>query len=458
MRGLSARILALSLGLVLATTIAAGLATVQFARASASSEQRAELVAQASLITLQSARLATPRFLHRVARGLDGSVLTVTAADGTVVTSTAPHRSALLAATTSTARRAAAGADVSTSVQVGARTELVEARPIDEGGAIVLSRPLRALSGAAAALVGRILVVLVVALVVAAIAAVWLSRRIALPLTATARAARRLAQGDRGVPVPEGAPGEVGDVADALRALDVALARSESRQREFLLSVSHELRTPLTALRGYGEALADGLVTGDRVREVGGVLVTETERVERFTADLLELARLEADDFSVDPADVELGGIATEAAHAWRARAEAAGIELRLDGFGARGSSAGAAGAGRPDRERRARDPCRRFGDARRRARTRHGRRRGGGHRPGALRRGPRGRLHPRPAARAVPGDPRGRHGTGPVDRDAARDPDGRPRARRARTHASRSPLRARAARLIEAGRHAMRS
>jgi two-component system OmpR family sensor kinase len=335
MRGLSARILALSLGLVLATTIAAGLATVQFARASASSEQRAELVAQASLITLQSARLATPRFLHRVARGLDGSVLTVTAADGTVVTSTAPHRSALLAATTSTARRAAAGADVSTSVQVGARTELVEARPIDDGGAIVLSRPLRALSGAAAALVGRILVVLVVALVVAAIAAVWLSRRIALPLTATARAARRLAHGDRGVPVPEGAPGEVGDVADALRALDVALARSESRQREFLLSVSHELRTPLTALRGYGEALADGLVTGDRVREVGGVLVTETERVERFTADLLELARLEADDFSVDPADVELGGIATEAAHAWRARAEAAGIELRLDGFGA---------------------------------------------------------------------------------------------------------------------------
>ncbi|MBW4041732.1 MAG: HAMP domain-containing histidine kinase [Acidobacteria bacterium] len=335
MRGLSARILALSLGLVLATTLAAGLATVQFARASASTEQRAELVAQASLITLQSARLATPRFLQRVGTGLDGSVLTVTDATGTVVASTAPGRSALLTATESAAKQAAAGTDVSTSVQVGTRTELVEARPIDDGGAIVLSRPLRTLSGAAAALVGRILVVLAVALLVAAAAAVWLSRRIARPLTATARAARHLADGDRGVSVPEGAPGEVGDVADALRSLDLALSRSEGRQREFLLSVSHELRTPLTALRGYGEALADGLVESDRVREVGAVLVSETERVERFTADLLELARLEADDFSVDPTDVELGDIAAGAVQAWRARADSAGIELRLDGFGA---------------------------------------------------------------------------------------------------------------------------
>jgi two-component system, OmpR family, sensor kinase len=333
MRGLSARILALSLGLVLATTLAAGLATVQFARAAASTEQRAELAGQASLVTVQSARLVTPRVLTRIATGLDGSVLTVFDADGTVVASTAPNRSRLLDATMAAARRAATGTDVSTSVQVGARTELVEARPIDDGGAIVLTRPLTALSGEAAALVGRILVVLVVALIVAVVAAVWLSRRITRPLRATAVAARRLAQGERGVAVPEEAPGEVGDVADALRALDAALAQSEGRQREFLLSVSHELRTPLTALRGYGEALADGLISGPRVQEVGAVLVTETERVERFTADLLELARLEADDFSVVPAEVDLGGIAAEAADAWRARAEAERIALRLEGF-----------------------------------------------------------------------------------------------------------------------------
>lgn len=333
MRGLSARILALSLGLVLATTLAAGLATVQFARATAATEQRGELAAQASLITLQSARLATPRFLRRVAKGLDGSVLMVFDVDGDVTASTAPDRPALQRALTAAGARAAAGTSVSTTAQVAGRVELIEARPIDSGGAVVLARPQRALSAATGTLVSSILLVLVVALVVAALAAVWLSRRIARPLTATAGAASRLANGERGVPVPSGAPGEVGEVADALRALDDALVRSEGRQREFLLSVSHELRTPLTALRGYGEALADGLVTGQRVQEVGAVLVAETERVERFTADLLELARLEADDFSVVPTRVDLAGIVASAAEAWRARAEAARIELRTAGF-----------------------------------------------------------------------------------------------------------------------------
>ena len=35
---------------------------------------------------------------------------------------------------------------------------------------------------------------------------------------------------------------------------------SEGRQREFFLTVSHELRTPLTSIKGYAEALADGVV------------------------------------------------------------------------------------------------------------------------------------------------------------------------------------------------------
>ncbi|MGN6444563.1 HAMP domain-containing sensor histidine kinase [Amnibacterium sp.] len=334
MRGLSLRILLLSIGLVLATTVAAGLATVQLARASAASEQRSELVAQASLVTLQSARLATPRFLRRVGRGLDGSVLVVLDPDGSVAATTALGRQALVDAVAAAGRSATgSGEDVSTTVDQGGRVQLVEARPIPDGGAIVLTRPQTALTRTIGELVTRILVVLLVALVVAAVAAVWLSRRIARPLAATAVVARRLARGERGVPVPPDAPGEVGDVADALRALDLALAQSEGRQREFLLSVSHELRTPLTALRGYGEALADGLITGARVQEVGAVLVAETERVERFTADLLELARLEADDFSVVPTPIELGGIAAEAVEAWRGRADGAGITLRLEGF-----------------------------------------------------------------------------------------------------------------------------
>lgn len=331
-RTLAFRILLLAVGLVTLTALIAGLATVQFARTAAQAEQRGELAAQASLLTLQSVKLVTKRALVRVTGRLGGTAVSVYGADGLLVTTTAARTAApVVRRTEPAARQALAGEDVSTTVRIRGRDTLVEARPTADGGAIVLSRPLAAFTRNATALLGGILLTLTVCLALAVVAAGWLARRIANPLAATATAARRLAAGERGVEVPPAGPAEVGAVADALRALDAALATSEGRQREFLLSISHELRTPLTALRGYGEALGDGLIPPERVAEVGGILVAETTRLERFTADLLELARLEADDFSLRLTAVDLGELAGSAVEAWRARADGLGVRLALD-------------------------------------------------------------------------------------------------------------------------------
>ena len=71
---------------------------------------------------------------------------------------------------------------------------------------------------------------------------------LARPLRRAAAAAHLLRSGRRDVRVPVEGPAEVAEVAGAVNDLADALARSEARQREFLLSVSHELRTPLTAI------------------------------------------------------------------------------------------------------------------------------------------------------------------------------------------------------------------
>ena len=94
--------------------------------------------------------------------------------------------------------------------------------------------------------------------------------------------------------------------------MDDALIASEGRQREFLFSISHEIRTPLTALRGYAEALADGAIGAGDLRATGETLVAETARLDRFVSDLLALARLEADDFVIEPADLQLNQLLTD--------------------------------------------------------------------------------------------------------------------------------------------------
>lgn len=166
-----------------------------------------------------------------------------------------------------------------------------------------------------------VLVSVALGLGVGALAGGAAARVLTGPLRRTAGAARALAGGRRDVRVPVEGPPEVAEVAAGMNALADALVASEGRQRRFLLSVSHELRNPLTAVRGFAESVADGVVTGDAARDAGGVILTEAGRLEHLVRDLLDLARLGADDFRLDLAPVDAAVVLDEAARVWSDRA-----------------------------------------------------------------------------------------------------------------------------------------
>jgi two-component system OmpR family sensor kinase len=211
----------------------------------------------------------------------------------------------------------------------------LEGRPITTGtaagGGVVLVQKVAAARSAGGSVGLRLLIALIAGLVVAALTGVLLARRLARPLQHAAGAARRLSTGARDVRlVPEG-PAEVAAVADALNALSAALTTSEGRQREFLLSISHELRTPLTAVKGYAEALADGVVPAAAVEATGHVLLAESSRLERLVSDLLDLARLGAEDFRIDITRLDLVVLVRQAALVWSDRCAREGVEFRLE-------------------------------------------------------------------------------------------------------------------------------
>ena len=211
----------------------------------------------------------------------------------------------------------------------------LEGRPITTGaavgGGVVLVQKVADARSAGSQVGLRLLLALIAGLVVAALTGVLLARRLARPLQHAAAAASRLSTGARDVRlVPEG-PAEVAAVADALNALSGALATSEGRQREFLLSISHELRTPLTAVKGYAEALADGVVPAAAVEATGQVLLAESSRLERLVSDLLDLARLGAEDFRIDVTRLDLVALVRQAATVWSDRCLKEGVEFSLE-------------------------------------------------------------------------------------------------------------------------------
>lgn len=239
-----------------------------------------------------------------------------------------PDRALLPADLAATVAR---GTEVSTVVRERRTRRFVEGRPVEGGGGIVLLETADTADPLTTSLRWRLAIALAIGLAGAAGAGLLLGRRLARPLQAAARTAGELSAGNRDVRViPEG-PAEVAAVTEALSALASALSRSEQRQREFLLSVSHELRTPLTAVRGSAEAIADGVVDGDEARDAARVAVAESDRLERLVRDLLDLARLGAEDFRLDIAPVDLVELVEAAASTWRRRCGPVGVDLRLE-------------------------------------------------------------------------------------------------------------------------------
>lgn len=320
------RVTLVILGVVALAVLITGLITVPIVRGSTVQVARDRLSAQADLM----ASLAhVPEWLQSEtsAEALSGTLFAVVPRPPRGVA-----RGAARSFVDQGIRAAwAAGESYSGTARASGSAALVEARVNSDGAGIVAALPMKDLEPALGQVTWRILLALILALGVAAVAAVLLARWLTRPLAATSAAARRLAAGERGVAMPTGGSAEASEMSAALGALDRALATSEGRQREFLLSISHEMRTPLSAIRGYGEALADEIVTGAAAADVGRTLVRETERLDRFVADLLELARLEADDFRVEPIAVDLTDLVHHVEAAWSGRAATLGIALTTD-------------------------------------------------------------------------------------------------------------------------------
>lgn len=169
------------------------------------------------------------------------------------------------------------------------------------------------------------------ALAVGAGVAAWLSDGLTRPLREAQLATVRIAAGDLSTPLPEPPPADHDEVAGLSRSINAmagALAHSRGLERQFLLSVSHDLRTPLTSIRGYADAIAEGV--GPDPVDAAKVIGSEARRLDRLVRDLLDLARLDAREFSFDRRLLDVNEVVVESAEGFRPTAEGAGIQLHV--------------------------------------------------------------------------------------------------------------------------------
>src|SRR5687767_2201165 len=168
-----------------------------------------------------------------------------------------------------------------------------------------------------------------VGVIVGGLAAWWLVRRVLRPLERLTNATQALAAGDLAARVAEPPDPELRRLAAAFNQMAATLERVEDLRRRLVEDVAHELRTPLTSLRGFSEAIADGVVepTPEMFRNVQ----EEIERLTRLVEGLDQLVRGDGEVRQRARAEVDLAALVARALDLASPELSSRGIRVRIE-------------------------------------------------------------------------------------------------------------------------------
>ncbi|MEN6521359.1 MAG: HAMP domain-containing sensor histidine kinase [Armatimonadota bacterium] len=177
---------------------------------------------------------------------------------------------------------------------------------------------------------------LAVALGLAVLAGAWLGRRFTRPLTQLAEGAEAFQSGDFNYRIPAKGKSEFTEVATAMNVMAQQvsdqishLEEDAERRRQFLADIAHELRSPVTTMRTMAGALQDGLADKPERRDRAvTALVGTSERLLRLVQDLMELAKLDLEDFPLDIRQADMRELIESVIRSHDDEAATAGIVL----------------------------------------------------------------------------------------------------------------------------------
>ncbi len=146
------------------------------------------------------------------------------------------------------------------------------------------------------------------------------------PLMRMERAAASVDLGERDATMPEQGADELRDLARTFNATTATMRR----QIGFMASVVHDLRNPLAAMKAAAQNIGR---TEDpqRVHRMAEVVERQLDRLERMLGDLLDAARLEIGELSLDLRACDLGVVARRCVEAFRGISPRHAIRLELD-------------------------------------------------------------------------------------------------------------------------------
>ncbi len=87
---------------------------------------------------------------------------------------------------------------------------------------------------------------------------------------------------------------EITNLTENLEKMRLSLKDAEDRRSRFIMGISHDLRTPIALIKGYAEAIADGVMDDrETVKKSLSVIVNKAETLEAMINELINYVKLD---------------------------------------------------------------------------------------------------------------------------------------------------------------------
>lgn len=153
-----------------------------------------------------------------------------------------------------------------------------------------------------------------------------MSRRALRSVRRLTTAAQKLGRGDLSQRVPASGRDEIGELSRTFNVMAEGLQDAERQRRNMVADVAHELRNPLSNIRGYVEAVRDGVLEADEATI--GSIHRQTMYLSKLVEDLRLLAETESADFRLHLEPASMGEVVARSVEAHRPQAQAKGVSL----------------------------------------------------------------------------------------------------------------------------------
>ena len=86
---------------------------------------------------------------------------------------------------------------------------------------------------------------------------------------------------------------EIGEVAEALREMDLELQKQSREKQEMIQNISHDLKTPIATIKSYGESIKDGVYPYGSLEKSIDVIIEHADRLEKKVRSLIALNKMD---------------------------------------------------------------------------------------------------------------------------------------------------------------------